>query len=135
MVHIYMVTRGDRNRVREFIEHLHSQYFDYRVSPHSEIPPLKMQLAVRPIQLWEIACPKESLNEVLATIGGSEFDPKDNRWACKLMGHLMKLRRVLGLKPIPKIPANTPRRICISDRVDKKLLGIKDDKEGTTELI
>lgn len=134
-MHLYMITRGQKDKVDQYINDLNAQFFTYQATPHKNQPPMMLQLGVRPIQFWEIAFPKEHLNEVLATINGAEFDINDKRWFVKIASWMLKFRKLIGLKPIPKIPPKTQRRAIRDIDIDKKLIGLKDDQYGKVELI
>lgn len=136
-MHLYMLTRGQQDCVDRYINSLHAQAFKYRASPHEkEGKETIVQLGVRPIQFWEITFPEPCLNEVLTAVGGAPLDTKDKRWPVKIGAWILKLARFFGLKPIPAIPPDTPKRVIWGgEYVDRKLIGLKDDQYGEIELI
>jgi len=135
-MHLYIATRGQKDRVDNMINDLQAIYYPYKGGPHSKPGEDMVQLGVRPWQFWEIVFPKEHLNEILATIGGNKFNVKDRRPLAKCFAFLVKLKKFMGLKSVPEIPANTPRRLIRREYVDVKHIGIKEDEyDGSTELI
>lgn len=122
-MHLYVVTRGIKHCVDRFISDLQAQYFPFEFTdPETKKKSNIIQLGVRPIQLWEIVFPKESLNEVLATVIKSP--PEFNSTQQKA---LSVLRKLLKCKPIPEIPPNSRRRIVFDQHIECSPIGIKDD--------
>ena len=119
-----MMTRGIKHEVDRFISDLQAQYFPYKSNKKN----LWVQLGVRPIQLWEIALPKESLQEVMATIFKSQTDI-DNSAGHKQM---MVFRKLLKAKKMPKLIAKERRLMYNPETVARYPIGIKEDK-GTWE--
>lgn len=108
----------------------------YKPSPH-DVGLNLLQIGVRPMQLWEIAFPEEHLDTVLTSLGGSEFRTDDKRWLPSLLGYLLKLKSVLGLKDIPKDYKKT-KQFFVPNRdpaIDIKYIGIKKDEYGKVELV
>ena len=133
-MHLYILTRGQKDKVDNMISDLQAQYFPYKTNPHT--PPQPLQLGVRPIQLYELAFPKESMNTVIAMLQPIDrFKVKDSRWSMKILGFILKFKKLLGLQPIPEVPKDTPFPIIRRQWVDIKGVGIKDDKEVTIELV
>ena len=136
IMHVYIATRGQKEKVDKFIQDLGSQYFKYKHSPHETEG--WVQLGVRPIEIWEIAFPKQHLNEVLATLNGSCFKITAKRKLEKPLAILFTaVRKLLRLKDVPlPIPPNTPMRITQHNYVDVKFIGIKEDEQdGSIELV
>lgn len=133
-MHLYIATRGQKDKVDTLISDLQAQFFSYRHSPHEQ--PGMLQLGVRPLQLWEIAFPKEHLQEVMATLNGSTFTLKDYRRLPKVLSWVVgSVRKLMGLGEVPKIIEPRKKRVLRNFDVDIKFLAIKNDADGKTELI
>lgn len=123
-----MMTRGIKHEVDRFISDLQAQYFKYKFIPNDKRLQV-VQLAVRPIQLWELVFPQESLNTVIATIRTQDYGYIDDKW-------MAVLRRMLKVKKIPPISENERKRIIHNLNVQVKMIGIKDDRiEGGIEKL
>lgn len=148
MTHLYVVARGQINRLKQWEDELSSKYFPYLISPGRRnntntgwLTPPKygmLQLAVRPIQLYEIVFPKECLNDVLQMIqpyGGYGISPK-------VISIVRKGLSLSGTKllPIPKVEPEQlyfdengkpiPQKNFLNrDYIDVMGIGIKEDKE------
>ena len=85
------MTRGILRETEDWKYQLDANYLTYGKTA--------VQLAVRPIQLWELVFPKEHLPAVLKTLGwkGEEACRKD------ISFQTMMLRKALKLKKIPKV--------------------------------
>jgi len=116
------MTRGVKHQVDQFITGLQSQFFPYGKVKEDGTREL-VQLAVRPIQLWELVFPKEHMNTVLKTVGY----PPVKDWKSKYM---MALRLMLKAKPVPgnidmsKVPMRPIQGICVGT----ELIGMREDK-------
>lgn len=139
-MHLYILTRGQKDKVDRLISDLQAQYFDYKCNPHDK-QPHKIQLGVRPIQLWELAFPKEHLEEISRTLElqtdtwkTDSKVPSKIRWAMKKMCWV--IRRILKLKEVPAYePKGFKRIIQHRDVVDIRGVGIKEDKNFEIEMI
>ena len=131
-MHLYCFTRGIKHEVDQFINDLQAQYFKF-TAPGKEFALVNgnqvnaVQLGVRPIQFWELVFPKESLNDVMATVmmgeGQREFSKKQEI--------LMKtLRATLGASKIPALEPGIAR-IVRKKNMEVCPVGIKED--GTRE--
>mgnify|MGYP001592748804 CR=1 FL=1 len=136
IMHLYIATRGQKGKVDDFISDLQAQYFPYRYSPHD--PMGFLQLGVRPLQLWELAFPEEHLQEVLATLNGSPFNPKDYRRLPKVLSWIAgSVRKFMGLGEVPKLiePVQKKRIVRKDSAIDIKLIAVKKDQMGKIEMI
>ena len=134
-MHLYIATRGQKNLVDELINDLQAQYCLYKANPHAPQPDL-LQLGVRPLQVWELAFPRDALGLVLTTLNGSEFTSSDGREIPNLLSYVLKLKLLAGLKDIPKEYDKTKKFIVRkSPFVDIKLLGIKEDADLKVEAV
>ena len=111
-----MLTRGIKNCVDRYISDLQAQYFEYGGKGNY------VQLAVRPIQLWEVAFPKESFKEVCGTLHNSTENRKD------IGLPMAALRKVLGAKKLPKLDfTKIPRRLIYKEFVATYPIGYRED--------
>jgi len=134
MMHLYLMTRGIKHEVDQFITELQGKYlpFKWRDPNKGKDAPLEdvyVQTSVRPIQLWEIAFPEEHKDLVLATcLGGNEgLKGKPNHKKHEKI--IWAIRKALGkdVMPIPEYDGTKQmpiRRIGI----DLTGIGIKADK-------
>lgn len=116
------MTRGIKQNTDQFIRDLQAQYYTYGDKGRERW----VQLAVRPIELWELAFPKEHLNEIVATTCSQTSIP----WSQdKGKGFLVEtMRLLLGAKKIPDFDiTKQPRRIVMRDCVGTYPIGIKED--------
>ena len=126
-MHLYIMTRGIKQLIDEYINDLQAQYFPYGN------PPNLLQLSVRPLQLWELVFPKEQLKEVMQTVLPYE---SIKSWGLKdIRKHkLALLRLALGAKKIPKLDLTQGIvRPLRKENIAIYPIGIKEDniwKEG-----
>lgn len=147
-MHLYVVARGQIDRLRRWENELSSKYFPYMISAGRRdntntkwlVPPQygMLQLAIRPVQLYEIVFPEEALTDVLKIIqpyGGYGISPK----MIKFFRKLLKMGKI-ELKDIPKVEPDMgvldkdgnfipPRTFSYRDFVDVMGIGIKEDKK------
>ena len=130
-----MVSRGQKDKVDNFINDLQAMFLPYG-SPDANGNRMHLQLNVRPVQLWELAFPKEHFKLVLNTIAPT-FNNTDGRQ--REMKLLQNLRFLLNAKKIPLMDlTNEPRRIVRGEAVGTYPFAIKDDqvwKEGEKNLM
>jgi len=128
-MHLYMMTRGIKSVVDNYISDLQAQYYKYGDKG-------MLQLSVRPIQLWEVVFPQESLKEVLQTVlpyenlqPGSNWKVTD--WRSK---YLAGLRFALGAQKIPEMDLTDHKNILRplrKDNITVYPIGIKPDNLWT----
>ena len=139
-MHLYILTRGQKDKVDRLISDLQAQYFTYTCDPHTKKPHM-IQLGVRPIQLWELAFPKEHLAEICRTLELQTDTWKTNsncpskiRWAMEKMCSVV--RKILKMKEVPAYEAKGFKRIInYKDVVDIRGVGIKEDSNFKVEMI
>ena len=115
------MTRGIKDEVDMFINDLSAQYFPYEANGKK----IFVQLAMRPMQLWEVVFPKPCFPEVLKTVTlpTTKFDPKQYNWK-----QLYALRKLLNAKKIPAMDlSETGFRIVRRGCVATYPIGTKDD--------
>src|SRR3990167_10116790 len=89
MAHVYFITRGKDNAVKEWIKHLAGKWFSYDYNGEKGI----LEGILRPIQLWEFAYPVEHRDVVLNTIFDGQKD---------VGRHQSNWKGNLGIKAIQK---------------------------------
>ena len=123
-MHLYLLTRGIKHCVDRYISDLSAQYFPYG-DPKDK---LAVQLAVRPLQIWEIVFAKQNLPEVVKTVlpqGAIRSVDKKN-WSTKYMSWLAKM---LKAKKMPDFDLkDVPSRLIYKDFVAAYPIGVKADE-------
>lgn len=128
-MHLYLLTRGIKKEVDDWITQLQGKYLSYKKSKDWSG---SVQVQVRPIQLWEIVYPKEHNELVLNTLIG-EPDCKGIGGGTitqhkKHQKFIYALRKILGIKPIPKSWAtNKIMAMHLGDHIERVGIGIKED--------
>ncbi len=106
-MHLYLMTRGIKHDVDRFITELQGKYLTFKgafdekgqVNPTGELKDIMLQLAVRPIQFWEICFPELHKDTILNSI----FEGKDGATQqSKHQKYLWALRKILGCEKIPE---------------------------------
>ena len=103
-MHLYVLTRGILSATKQWENDLAAQYLHFKVleKGKKKTPPYLAQLAVRPVNLYEIVFPEECLDEVLGMV--KPIDPPG-----KLSKFIKMFSRMMGLKKIPDYkPKITP---------------------------
>ena len=137
-MHLFVLTRGHQDWVKRWANDLAAQYFPYNIPQDVSGTNLKagtiaqVQLAVRPIQLFELVMPEPCLGEVCHSLWPTNIDHT------KYDKKLWLLRKILGAQPVPKFDENLPARIINNQFVACYPVGIKPDKfneiDGHEEL-
>ena len=122
-MHLYIITRGMKTEVDRFVNDMSAQYFPIFIDGK----PAYVQLAMRPIQLWEMVFPEESLGEVIATIRRDPGGSANRLGYAKRFG----LQKMLGCKPIPKLLNLSKKRIVYNHNIAIEEIGIKKDRKTT----
>jgi hypothetical protein len=112
---------------------------------------MDVQVAMRPIQLWEVVFPKEHFNSVYNTIMQDQADTPE-RWS-KYQKYLTILRKALGAEKMPEIDIKAPVipipvdthfnvlkgfRKVHTNNVHRIPIGVREDinnEAGDTELL
>jgi len=120
-MHIYMMTRGIKQDVDRFITELSSKYLPYKLKGKQQW----VQVAVRPIQLWEVVFPQEHRDIMLATLfedgkGGLTQHKKHQKYV-----NLMRMG--LGVKKIPTVYDTKNWLPLYRDNIEKIGIGMKED--------
>ena len=117
-----MITRGIKHEVDRFVNDMQAQYFPYEWNGQK----MAVQLAMRPIQLWEVVFPEDQLQNVMATVETGEL-PK--QWKSK-QKYLSVLRKVLGAKKLPKLDPNAMKRLVYKTNIQTALIGYREDAKA-----
>ncbi len=67
-MHLFIATRGIKNWVDQFITELQGKYVPFKYPKDGDLVDCNVQVAVRPIQFWEIVFPEEQRDIMMATI-------------------------------------------------------------------
>ena len=120
LMHLYVLTRGILSATKQWENDLAAQYLPFTVLEKGKKKPSKYlaQLAVRPVNLYEIVFPEECLQDVLGMV-------KPNNAPGKLSRFIKMFTRMMGLK---KIPDYKPKITPPGDGVTVMGLGLKKDK-------
>lgn len=138
-MHLYMMTRGLKRQVDRFIETLGSQFCPPAMATpdKNDVGAVKgmyhAELMIRPIQLWEVVFPKESLGLVLTTI----FPAGDLMQHKKHEKFVWGIRKILGVEKIPKEWDSKKKFLIDRSGVETVGIGIKEDytREDGTEAL
>ena len=98
-----MLTRGKSNFVRRFREDVETHMLPYKLNGVDH----KLQVVMRPVQLWEVAFPEAQKDTILSLIGNDDLTPlgpegerkPTNTWIPWL---IRKVVQKLGLLPVPE---------------------------------
>jgi len=130
-MHLYLITRGIKHDVDRFINDLRGKYLPFKFRGENTM----VQVAVRPIQLWEIVFPKEYKDLMLRSILENNQGKTQHK---KHQKYITILRKILGIKKIPKYDGESIERLPLYlNNVEKIGIGIKEDKnlpDGTEGL-
>ena len=133
-MHLYMMTRGIKHSVDQFITELQGKYlpFKWRKDGDTKLEDYHVQLAVRPIQLWELVFPEECKDIILSTcLGGADRAGLQHPKHAK---YIWALRKALGVDPIPEydktkmMPITRPQAEVIGIGIKKDYWVTKDGK-------
>ena len=122
-MHLYVLTRGVLNATKQWENDLNACYLPFEVLEKGKDKPTKYlsQLAVRPVNLYEIVFPEESLQDVLGMVKPVNHKQISGNWSW-LINFLVKK---LGLK---KIPDYKPKQLPLGDGVSVFGLGLRNDR-------
>ena len=135
-MHLMLLTRGNINEVRKFINSLNETWLNHMSDYTSEKPEERFtQINVQPIQLWSIVFPEEHKDIILNSIlegGNGDFVPHMKK---KYQFFANMLRRLMKLKPIPEYKKDKKYETIYTPNVQKITIGIKEDykKENGVE--
>lgn len=123
-MHLYVASRGIWHETLNWVNDLSAQYLPYEFNGTTHV-----QLAMRPIMLWEIVFPKEHLGTVCRTLWtdnltGKMKQPHDDNWKIGL--GTSAFRKILGASPIPEI-GKGDRFLIRNANIACLPIGIKDD--------
>jgi len=124
------MTRGIKHEVDRFIRDLQAQYFPYQFNQKEKG---YVQLAVRPIQLWELVFPEPSLPQMQKTLwsNAEEMTPRP-----AFRPGLFTIRKTLGAEKIPEYPKDPnilPRLIWRPNTCAVYPIGIKKDENDKND--
>lgn len=133
-MHLFLATRGIINSVDALIRDLQAQYYPMSFTDtEGNVKDAAVQMAVRPMQLWELVFPRGSLHQVMRSldIGGYDHPPT------KHMDRYMALmRKLMKAKKLPEIdPVGAKNIIAPRDRPNVHIapIGYKEDEDITRD--
>jgi len=138
-MHLYVIGKGHTAHLKKWQDDLNAQFIPLMKNGEQIIEDGKkmfVQIAVRPVQLFEIGFPKEHLDAIMSVVGTNDYII--NRY--KIIGRTLKfLRKLLGLKEVP--PPKFINELMQPEQSQKAVaiipLGIKEDiidKNGFEQL-
>ena len=133
-MHIYLMTRGIKHDVDRFINELSAKYLPFKVNSaskqHNMDPKTnRVQVGVRPIQLWEVVIPRESRELVCRTLFYGKH--MENTQHSKHQKYIWALRKMLGVQAIPRWDTTGDKMPLYDNNVEKIGIGIKEDYNFT----
>ena len=133
-MHLYVIARGERLWLERWQSDLSAQYFEYISGVEQNIKGAKVknqvQLAVRPVQLFEIVFPEPCLQEVLQTVRPLQFH--STQQSMRFLSN--KLRQSLKLDPIPEYDKTRQIRV-MNPFVSVHVIGLKKDPRNEIEML
>jgi len=123
-MHLYILTRGIKNSVDQFITELQGKYLPYVFYKGKKLMKCQVQVSVRPIQLWEIVFPEEHKDVMLSTIlpeahKGVTQHKKHNKF-------IWAIRKALGVEKLPDYKSDIQMPITLAN-TEVVGIGIKKD--------
>jgi len=135
-MHLYIITRGVKNHVDQFITELQGKYLTWENEKEGDFGLKKgthlVQVAVRPIQLWEIVYPEQHSDLVLNSILGKGEGKPQYTWQNKMV---LMIRKILKIEAIPEYKQE---HIFPVTKQHMEIVGIgvkKDRYQNGTEML
>jgi len=133
-MHLYLITRGIKHDVDRFVKEMTSKYLPYtwRDPKTKKLEKGVVQVAMRPVQFWEVVFPKEHRDVILNTLW-----PQTRKEVCK--GHfgniatqkfkwiLARIRKLIGIKEIDPNYKNVPCLALWKNNIEFIGVGEKED--------
>ena len=132
-MHLYVVMRGIKRAQDYFIEQLGTLKYPIWIRKDGQLIQAKVQLAIRPIQLYEIVFPEDSFEDVYKAVWPAGYQRKGiTNW------FISKLRYLFGAEKMPEVPKDwKPDEDIYREGVEVAGIGVKQDKftyEGLEQL-
>jgi len=121
-----MMTRGMKSHVDNFITELQGKYLPFKYEGKDSF----VQVAVRPIQLWEIVFPKEHKDLMLSTCLGGKEGMKGITNQKKHRPVVAMIRKMLGITKLPDYD-DTKQLPITRQHMELVGIGIKEDRDLT----
>ena len=124
-MHLYVLAKGIKPDLERWQNDLLAQYLPVWEKGKLK-PKLYLQLAIRPVQIFEVGFHKENLDKVMNMIGTGDYIL--NRYPLLKMG-AKAFRGIMGLKkvPMPKNPFGMMQPFNPGKSVAVVPIGIKED--------
>jgi len=123
-MHLYMLTRGMKNHVDQFITELQGKYLPFKFEGKDSV----VQLSVRPIQLWEVVFPKEHKDLILTTCLGGKEGMKGITNKRRHRPFVAMIRKALGIQKLPDYD-DTQTLPITRQHMELVGIGIKEDRD------
>lgn len=120
-MHLYIITRGIKHDVDRFVNDMLGKQLPLTVREK----PGYIQVAMRPIQLWEIVFPKDHIHTMMNTIWPHGSYDSDN-WRGKCI--LKPFQVALNTQPMPEFDFKKPKMLVWNANVASYPIGIKEDE-------
>lgn len=126
-MHLYVMTRGIKWAVDRFITQLQGKCFPMKLMKGGKSGKKVVEVAVRPIQLWEIVYPREAHDLMVnALIDNDKTQHRKHRkWVAVL-------RKILGVKKLQKTDRDGMKFPIFKDHIEIIGIGCKEDRDITT---
>lgn len=120
------MTRGDKDCVAKFANELSAQRFNWTAKDKKgKKQKLIVAATLQPIQLWNVAFPKENLDLVL-----NSLNPKEESHGKNVNLPMAMIRKALGAKKIPKCKDKSKAFPIYRKHVQILGIGIREDQEN-----
>ena len=123
-MHLYITTRGIKHCVDNFVDKMQQVFFPYYWPGQDDIH--GVQLAMRPIQLWEIVVPEQGMQTLINSLW-----TKQEYETMRFKKQLWLLRKSLGAQKMPPmLPGNRPIKEITENKKYVAIypIGIKPDE-------
>ena len=134
-MHLYLAIRGHKERVERWLNDCLAQYYPYKHKKDEEKGIL--QLAMRPIVLYECTFPEDQLMTVLATLRPRDIKGFERTGLSNKLAGV--IRKLLKLDPMPtdeEIKKHKPIYPMNKTDIDITAIGTKKDtyKDGIEQI-
>ena len=127
-MHLYVMARGINDALKRWENDVSAIYCPIKYNENGVVKTGRVRTAVRPIQLYEIVFPEESLSEIMATI--PDTSGKDYRRVNGLYKYVKSiLIRIMKLTPAPENIKHNGK--VFAPFVAVSHIGIKKDKRDS----
>ncbi len=124
MAHAIILTRGIKHDVDRAITELQGKKLPMQFHGKDSL----IDLAVRPIQLWDFVFPAPQMQVMMRSLFISPMNPEGLiNWNPKHNKYLTMIRAAMGLKKFPELEKTGARIPFYNENIEFMGIGIKDD--------